>query len=289
MKRCLCVFSRILGWRIFGDYVDRGLERHASEVSFDYLDYDAGTSRLSVPWYRRFSDTMATTCRLERLMKSRAIDLSQYEALIFQGHDLAIPFRASSRRPAGIIADTTPAIAARRERGRRGIRSLAKRIWSALQHRFVFRPIFRHMRSFLVLSETVKRSLIADYGIPEARVFVIGPPVYERVAAAGSPQRGTRPVLLFVGNDFERKGGPFLLDLYEREFAEVADLWVVSSHADASRIEPIARLFSNLPQPEVLKLTKFRSLFACHPGAISRGSTVEYATRFVAVGDQSAK
>lgn len=254
MKQCLCVFSRILGWRVFGDYVDKGLARHSSIAAFDCLDYDPAVARLPVPWFRRFSDGLATTYRLRRAIRSKKIDFSRYDTFIFQGHDLAVSFRGRTNSATGIIADVTPAIAARRERGLRGFRPLLKRIWLSYQDRYVYKPIFSRCRSFLVLSKTVKDSLVSDYGVDAKRIHVVGPPVFELVQGIEPQARQSRPVLLFVGNDFERKGGYFLLDLYQRFFKDTADFWIVSNGIDADRAGPDVRLFSNISVRDVLGL-----------------------------------
>lgn len=254
MNRCLCVFSRILGWRIFGDYVENGLAKHTDAARFEYLDYDADAARLPVPKARTISDSLATTFRMRKLIDSKAVVASDYDAFIFQGHDLAIPFRKFTDRAFGIIADTTPAITSRRERGRPGLRSLIKRFWCACQDRLTYGPIFRRTKSFLVLSSTVKDSLVDDYAVDQARIHVVGPPIAERTEALVAQPREARPVLLFVGNDFDRKGGPFLLDLYRRYFRDSADLWIVSNGVDRSRLTGDIRVFSNISLSEVLGL-----------------------------------
>ena len=255
VKRCLCVFSRILGWRVFGRYVDQKLATMEADVDFEYLDYDADVFRCRVPWYWNISDSTETHYRLRRLIDREKIVSSNYDSFIFQGHQLAIPFRRFFKHPVRIIADTTPAITMRREsRGRLGFRSIVKRAWCELQDRYVFRPMFAKVTSFLVLSEFVKKSLVNDYGIEESRIFTVGPPIYEKIVTIERREKPERTVLLFVGNDFHRKGGAFLLRLYRRFFTESADLWIVGNSVDEERLEPSIRVFSNIPHAEVLEL-----------------------------------
>lgn len=252
--RCLCVFSRILGWGIFGRYIDEWIHARTPELACDYLNYDNDAIRRRVPWYAGLSDTAAAHYRLRRLVRERRLDPRGYRCFLFQGHELAVPFRRLHWDSARIIADSTPAIAARRERDRAGPRALVKRCWLALQNRYVFRPLFARVTSFLVLSEHVKRSLMEDYGVEETRVFNVGPPIYDQIASVGERKKPVRPVLLFVGNDFKRKGGDFLLDLYGRFFADRADLWIVSNGVRRGDLEPGIRLFSDIPHSQVLEL-----------------------------------
>jgi glycosyltransferase involved in cell wall biosynthesis len=75
------------------------------------------------------------------------------------------------------------------------------------------RLVFERCRRVLTLSEWTRRSVIEDYGIDPDRVVAVG---------AGSnladplPHRPDpdRPTVLFVGRDWDQKGGPLLLDAF---------------------------------------------------------------------------
>jgi glycosyltransferase involved in cell wall biosynthesis len=61
-------------------------------------------------------------------------------------------------------------------------------------------------------SEWVRQSVVDDYGIPESRTRTIRPGV-DLAALAPRPDRvSDKARFLFVGGDFERKGGPLLLE-----------------------------------------------------------------------------
>lgn len=86
---------------------------------------------------------------------------------------------------------------------------------------------YRHAAHVFAFSEETARSLVAEYGVAAARVSVVGAGVdIEHV-----PRRGPRgdgpPVILFVGNDFERKGGPRLLEAFRRLRRRVPDARLV--------------------------------------------------------------
>lgn len=72
---------------------------------------------------------------------------------------------------------------------------------------------FRAARHLVTWSEWAKGSLVRDYGVPEKKVTVIPPGINTRVwNFPDRPGRRDRPVnLLFVGGDFDRKGGRTLL------------------------------------------------------------------------------
>lgn len=88
-------------------------------------------------------------------------------------------------------------------------------------------------------------SLVDDYGVPAERIHVIAPGVdltawpqrsgEERVRAS----EGRLPRLLFVGGDFERKGGNVLLDAFTRQLAGRCELHIVTQQP----LEPRPNLF----------------------------------------------
>jgi glycosyltransferase involved in cell wall biosynthesis len=77
--------------------------------------------------------------------------------------------------------------------------------------RIVRRPL-RAARTHVLWSEWARRSLIADYGVPIERTHVVRPGIdtasWPRWRGSGDPAMR----LLFVGADFERKGGDLLLE-----------------------------------------------------------------------------
>lgn len=69
-------------------------------------------------------------------------------------------------------------------------------------------------------------SVIRDYGVP-ARKIVVAPTLVP-TAAEYAPRAGDRVKWLFVGNDFHRKGGPEVVDVFLAEFQETCELHIVS-------------------------------------------------------------
>jgi glycosyltransferase involved in cell wall biosynthesis len=90
------------------------------------------------------------------------------------------------------------------------------------------RRTFALARLIVVWSHWVKESLVADYGVPADRVRVIPPGVDLSLWSVGAASAHALPRLLFVGGDFERKGGPLLLDWYRREGRGRCELDIVT-------------------------------------------------------------
>jgi glycosyltransferase involved in cell wall biosynthesis len=80
---------------------------------------------------------------------------------------------------------------------------------------------FALSKGIVVWSNWVKDSVVRDYGMPADKVQVIPPGVDLRIWQAPDFARRSAsqglPRILFVGGDFERKGGGLLLDWFRRQ------------------------------------------------------------------------
>lgn len=86
----------------------------------------------------------------------------------------------------------------------------------------------------LPMSQWAKSSLIDDYGVADANIEVIPTGIDLEDWRPGPSSPHVRPRILFVGGDFERKGGPMLLDAFTR-LAGSAELDIVTrSDVDAA-------------------------------------------------------
>ncbi len=129
--------------------------------------------------------------------------------------------------------------------------------------------VCRDARLVLTSSEVARQSAITDYGCNEGNVVSISagtqfgaPPYRERSSSAP-------PVVIFVGVDWERKGGPALARAWTkaRERVPRAELWVVGPSQRPSDLPPDARFFGRLPAEEVKVLYGQASVF-CMPSVL---------------------
>ncbi|MFQ5798329.1 MAG: glycosyltransferase family 4 protein [Bacteroidota bacterium] len=104
--------------------------------------------------------------------------------------------------------------------------------------KLVFQRIFKHIDIFLPMSSWCSQSLISDFLVGRERINVAYSPIdLSEWRPAEAKPRG-KPRLLFVGNDFKRKGGPFLLDLFRGYLAEECTLTIISNDTGLSGNSP---------------------------------------------------
>ena len=116
------------------------------------------------------------------------------------------------------------------------------------------RDCFRAARKLVTWSEWAKQGLVADYEVPPDKVVVIPPGVNPGDWRCPVPRdRHHRPVkILFVGGEFERKGGPLLVEAYRALRPLGVELHMVTR--DTLPAEPGLFMYHNLqPNSDTLK------------------------------------
>ncbi len=159
---------------------------------------------------------------------TRGLRGTRYDALVFNTQKIAMlcqPYLV--RTPTLLMTDVTPAQYDRmsapygHDAGEPRPVAAAKRMANTLN--------FRLARALVGWSHWTARAFIDEYGIAAERVHVVPPGVDTSVWRPEPHARSPRPRLLFVGGDFERKGGAALLRAFtELGLAERAELHVVT-------------------------------------------------------------
>lgn len=158
---------------------------------------------------------------------------SRFDAVLFNSQSLCLGVRGYLRQtPSVIVTDVTPRQLEAMEHMYGRIRP-RNAVLARLRER-AYQQIFQAARVIAPCSDWVKRSLIEEYGVPEERIVVVPhgvdvqqwrPPGGGRAARQAS---GAKPRVLFVGGDFERKGGARLLDWYLRRGKDLCELHMVT-------------------------------------------------------------
>jgi len=144
----------------------------------------------------------------------------------------------------------------------------AKRIDEAIRYE---REVAQEMTAVFTFSEYLRQSFIAEFGLDETRVFNIGGGVnVEDIPAPGAGKNYSNREILFVGVDFDRKGGNELLSAFRivRESLVDAQLHIVGPHrlpygGDAPGIIFHGNLNKSIPaqRNELYRLYEACSLF----------------------------
>ncbi len=116
------------------------------------------------------------------------------------------------------------------------------------------RRLFESSELVIAWSEWAARSLVEDCGVPAARVEVVPPTVPLRALQPARRERENERLVRigFVGNQWERKGGPRLLRWHQQRWRERAELHVASNGVRPERAAVNVVWHGSLPNEEVV-------------------------------------
>jgi glycosyltransferase involved in cell wall biosynthesis len=108
--------------------------------------------------------------------------------------------------------------------------------------------VFDRMDLIMTMTDWLRQSFIEDFAQDPAKVVTVGVGVNIEHTPALPKRDWQRPRLLFIGLDWERKGGPYLLEAFARVYAERPDseLWIVGHEAPAGAAQPGVRWFGRI-------------------------------------------
>ncbi len=107
------------------------------------------------------------------------------------------------------------------------------------------RRVFAGADTVIANSSWAASSLRDDYGLGDDQI-VVGPSGISAPAVDRSKQPGSRPTIVFLGRQLERKGGLVLIEAWRNTVADRADLLLVTK--DRVEEEPGLRVVSDLDQ-----------------------------------------
>lgn len=158
--------------------------------------------------------------RMSRILANRKIRQSQCDVLYFHTQVPALGAEALMRAlPSVVSMDMTACQVARGLRFPFTVRpniGIERRIFEAAAH-------------LVTWSDWARRSVVEDYGIAPEKVTTIPPGVrFWEIAPVEIEARPMRRIL-FIGSDFSRKGGWDLLDVFQKNFSDRAELHLITS------------------------------------------------------------
>jgi alpha-maltose-1-phosphate synthase len=179
----------------------------------------AGTDR---DWIR-FRSELGASLFLRRLLQ-RLIPVRRPDVLHLHTQSIALLARDIVQQVPGVVSiDCTAALLARLHP------PPAMRTYLPLIR--LEKACFEAAAHVVSWSETARNSVVEDYGIARERTSVIHPfaPNHAFPDEKRERQAGAKLRLLFVGNDFRRKGGEDLLAVFQDSLHETCELDIVSN------------------------------------------------------------
>lgn len=271
----LSVIEEFLGHKTYGNLMRNYLGSSSCKVDFYWYNEERELltrviSRLlsyypSNSWLRTQNVTLhmfrfqiAFAYMVRRLLLRK---LKQHEHSVLHLHTQPLAYLAidlMQKIPTVVTIDRTIAQAAR-EKTHPRLR------WTYTPNDVLEKRVFQAAAKIVSFSETARKSVIEDYQIDENKVHV----VYPGVDLSQIPQRPpapqvsvTLPKILFVGGDFERKGGYDLLQVFLDHFSTEAELHLVTGYPVQCN-HPNVHIHSNIQAytPEWLALYHKAELF----------------------------
>jgi glycosyltransferase involved in cell wall biosynthesis len=124
--------------------------------------------------------------------------------------------------------------------------------------------IYHRVRSNLVMSSFIRDSLVRDYGCEDSRIAIVG-------AAPNMPPPDLLPgnknyenrTILFVGIDWERKGGPILLEGFRKVLEKMPDArLIIAGCTPKVDLPPNVEVVGLVPRSEISRLLLSASVLA---------------------------
>jgi glycosyltransferase involved in cell wall biosynthesis len=233
-ERFLFLLSKVLGGKTFSTQLMHALEGIPGlDPRFVFLEEDD---------YGRHIDKIPGANRLSRLFiapeilrwKLRTGPPPECDAVFVQSFELLPACRdLDPRLPIALAHDSTNLVSYRliRDQSPSWMSSLA--CWAKSR---ITTPVYRgaiaRVRAFLPRTHWCAQSLVEDFDVDPARIRVAPAGLDLETWRPAPPESGALrrgiPVLLFVGDDFGRKGGEFLLDVFTRFIHPRARLKIIS-------------------------------------------------------------
>ena len=183
-------------------------------------------------------------------------DLSMQIGALYDSNIHKLPF------PNIIYCDYTAMLSSRKpQAGRSPFTNGTRQKWIALE-----KNAYESAAHVCTRSELVRESLISDYQLPEDKVTVIGGGL-NLSQLPEVPERWDRPnpMVLFIGKEFQRKGGPLLVKAFSmvRKVMPMARLVLVTSHLpDNTKLPDNTQVLTNISaRSEIANLYKSADVF----------------------------
>jgi glycosyltransferase involved in cell wall biosynthesis len=220
-------------------------------VHFDVADY----AKHAAPRFLRLSSVLEATWVIYQ--KTNGLDISGYDMILVGGFEWLWPVRKyAGSIPTLIFLDSTPVAACSLVATERpSFKAQCKKSVLSVLYKKMYGPTFRKLKACFPLTHWCASSLVEDFGVSHETIVPCYPPLdLNRWTAKGNCSPADQPLrLIFVGNDFRRKGGEELIQLFQEKLYPHCLLTIVSSDAnlDERALPPGVEWYMNIPHDEM--------------------------------------
>jgi glycosyltransferase involved in cell wall biosynthesis len=229
------------------------------DPTYVYLDV-ADYNNFPAPWWARATNPWHAEFIARR--KARPLIDRSFDLLLVHGWEMVVAFRDLARRlPAAAMMDSVPATI-NNQLQQRGFRGWNRRLSYELHHRS-FANAAREFDFFLPKGSDCADSLLRDYKVQGDHCYITLAPQDLKHWTPGRKDTSSRIRLLFVGNDFARKGGDFLLRLYANHLSTKYSLTIASNDPVRERtiLPPGVRWLSGRTRDQLLEVYRSSDIF----------------------------
>ncbi|MDB5047988.1 MAG: group 1 glycosyl transferase [Fibrobacteres bacterium] len=228
----LFLLSRVLGGKTFSSHLMRVVETMTHiQPHFVFLEEeDYGRYRQKIPSWNRLSGLFVGPSILR--WKLRRDPPPASDKVFVQSFELIPALQeVDPLAPAILAHDSTNVLSYRLIRDTSP--GPGAKLLCGLKSLLVtpnYKSVIGRARAFLPRTHWCARSLVTDFGVEPERIIVAPSGIDTQLWSPDwSRVRGEPPILLWVGNDFARKGGEFLLEVFTRFLFPRARLRIVSN------------------------------------------------------------
>ncbi len=257
MQKVLFIQTEYLGLKHFNHAIAEVLHG-LPEVAVDIVTY--GPTSPEAPVWSRNSSALRVRHRLLRQLEASGIDPAAYDTLFLTSHQFLWPMQRWLRdRRVVLFLDATPRHMHRASLLRKP--SLAYQVRSLLADgfdRLRGRALYRQVDCFLPVISQVQESLVDEYQVPPERIRLLRPRLQ---ATPHKRVPGKLLKLLFIGNDFLRKGGDFLFRMYQEHLQATCTLTIISKAVPTDTTVPGVTIVQEVLHKEIFALMHEHDLF----------------------------
>lgn len=215
MPRVALCLEQTLGHRAHARNLEASTRSINAQIDVYRIEYPQ-RRRLPLPWALRSSVTAYRMLRSSH----RAYGVVFYHT---QTVSLLAPWR-KGRLPYVVSVDATPI--QMDELGTWYNHGRTHKLIESLKKRW-YQRVYQRASALVAWSQWAADSLVSDYGAERSRILISHPGATNAFFEIPRAAPRSRPLILFVGGDWERKGGPSLLTAFA-QVADRADLLIVS-------------------------------------------------------------